>query len=106
MFYGPGSVLSHLAPKKLAGLNASGCRLVVLADRMDNEVSFRRKSKIDNMKSSTDLALERPLETVALWTLAGAGSVITNQWASSFQANARLVKRLFQNLYEKDVSAC
>ena len=104
MFYGPGSVLAHLPPKQLAGLNASGCRLVVLADRMDNEISFRRKSKLDNLKSSSDLALEQPLATVALWTLAGAGSVVTNQWASSFHANSRLVKRLFENLYHKDVS--
>ena len=104
MFYGPGSVLAHLPPKKLAGLDASGCRLVVLADRMDNEISFRRKSKLDNLKSSTELELEQPVATAALWTLAGAGSVVTNQWASSFHANSRLVKRLFENLYHKDVS--
>jgi hypothetical protein len=42
--------------------------------------------------------VEQPLETVVLLTLAGVNAVTTNQWASSFAANARLLTRLFECL--------
>lgn len=95
LFYGPGRLLSHLPPDRLVGLDARGCRLVMLVDQADNDMSFRRQSKVNSTRRAAALALERPVEAAALWTLAGAGGVVVNQWASSFHANRRLVTRFF-----------
>lgn len=105
VFYGPGNVLSHFSTSKLAGLDASGCRMVVLMDRMENEESYRRKLKLDSSsgKSVAELSLEQPVETAALWTLTGVGSVISNQWASSFSANSKVIARLFDSMVNKDM---
>ena len=71
LYYGPGRLLAHLPPDKLAGLDARGCRLVMVLDQADNDASFRRQSKVDSTRSASVLALERPVESAALWTLAG-----------------------------------
>ena len=52
----------------------------MLADRADNDLSYRRAAKRDNQKRAAALALEESLETAALWSLAGVNSVVLNQW--------------------------
>ena len=79
-----------------------GCRLVVLVDRADNEASFRRKSKADSGAKS-QAQLEGPVETAALWTLAGAGAVVAPQWATSFGFSADFALKLFDGLANKKV---
>jgi len=100
VFLGPGPVLAHLPPTKLAGLDARGCRLVVLVDRADTEGSSRRRAKeaSSGARRPQDALLERPVETAALFTLAGCGSVVANQWQSSFHANNALALNVFEGL--------
>lgn len=45
--------------------------------------------------------MEQPVETAVLLTLAGVNAITTNQWASSFAANARFVTRLFETLVKE-----
>ena len=59
LFYGPGRCMLHMPPDQIAGLDARGARLVIIADRADNELSFRRQSKLDTQKAAPQLALER-----------------------------------------------
>lgn len=51
-----------------------------------------------------ELDLEQPLQTAALWTLAGVTTVVMNQWCNSFQANADFVERFFVAASAKEVS--
>jgi hypothetical protein len=70
---------------------------------MDNEASYRRKSKEDSTgggSATQAAALQQPLEAAALWSLCGVGAVVQNQWAASFYANARLAQRLFAGLHQ------
>ena len=102
LFYGPGQALAHLPPSCLAGLDARGCRMALVIDQMDNDASLRRKSKEDSSGGANQasvLALQQPLESAAMWSLTGVGSVVQNQWAASFHANAKLVQTLFKGLH-------
>ena len=98
VFYGAGRLASHLPPTHLAGLSLDALRVVLLVDRCDNEQSYRRQSKLDTQKTSGELRLEEPLEQAALWSLAGAGAVLLNQWPASFHANRQLLERLLESL--------
>jgi tetratricopeptide (TPR) repeat protein len=91
LYHGMGRCLSYMAPSLLAGMSLSGCNVVILADRAENDASNRRQSKIDNQKSAAVLALEKPYETAALFSLAGVNTIVLNQWANSLHANASLV---------------
>ena len=102
LFYGPGQALAHLPPSCLAGLDARGCRMAIVIDQMDNDASFRRKAKEDSSGGASQasvLALQQPLESAAMWSLTGIGSLVQNQWAASFHANAKLVQTLFKGLH-------
>ena len=70
----------------------------MLADRADNDLTYRRAAKLDNQKRAAALALEDALETAALWSLAGVNAVLLNQWPASFHGNRRLMTRLFDAL--------
>ena len=104
VFYGAGRSASHLPPADLAGLNVEGCRVTLLVDRADNELTYRRQSKIDTQKKREDLALEEPLETAALWSLAGTGAVLLNQWSTSFHANRLLLDRVLEGMAESGMT--
>ena len=69
----------------MSGLNVDGLNLVVLADRAENDGSYRRQSKLDNQKDGGRLGLEQSLETAALFSLAGANCVVLHRWAVDFR---------------------
>ena len=58
---------------------------------------------MDNQKRPKSLSLENAMETAALFTLSGANCVVLNRWASSFHANATMVKMLYGSMVEKKV---
>ena len=53
-------------------------------------VSFDKK-KFLPYSSSQDFEFERPVETTALFSLIGAGCIVTNQWYTTVQENVQLV---------------
>ncbi|CAM9578736.1 unnamed protein product, partial [Choristocarpus tenellus] len=71
VLYAPGRCLAHFAPRYLAGINTPGCQAMILADRADNDLSRRRQSKLDTIKTVEELALEGPREVAALFSLSG-----------------------------------
>lgn len=76
--------------------------MAIVIDQMDNDASFRRKAKEDSSGGASQasvLALQQPLESAAMWSLTGIGSLVQNQWAASFHANAKLVQTLFKGLH-------
>ena len=104
LYYGPGRCLARFEPKHMCALNIDNCHLVVLADRAENDSSYRKQSKLDNQKKSAHLALENSMETAALFTLSGANCIVLNRWASSFHANARIVKSVFGGIVDKKLT--
>ncbi|KAJ1461834.1 hypothetical protein M885DRAFT_506981, partial [Pelagophyceae sp. CCMP2097] len=98
VFVGAGRATSHLAPAELAPLSIEGCRVALILDRADTDAAYRRQAKVDTEKSMVDVALEEPLAVAALWSLAGTGAVLVNQWATSFYANRLLLNRLVESL--------
>lgn len=92
MYYGPGRALSWMEPQFLAGLDVTGCQLVVLLDRADNDLSSRSQSQKDNRKSFQVLQHEGPYNTAALFTLAGVNSIVMNQWYTGLHSNRRFVR--------------
>ncbi len=95
MYYGPGRCLARFGIGKLTGFNLDGLMLAVLADRAENDASYRRQSKLDNQKRPPHLALEGSMESAALLSLGGCQTVVCNRWASSFHANGRFVRDFF-----------
>jgi hypothetical protein len=90
--------LAHLSPASVAGLSARGCQLALLVDQANNDLSFRRQSQLDTAKTATELAAEGPTSAAALLSLAGVNAVALNQWASTFNANARLLTRAMDGM--------
>jgi hypothetical protein len=98
VWYGPGRA-GPPAPA-LATLSCDGVRMALIVDRADTDLTQRRRSKLDMHKTLVDRQLEGPLETAALWSLAGAGCVLLNQWATSFHANRLLLDELLAGVGE------
>ena len=98
VWYGPGRA-GPPAPA-LATLSCDGVRMAIIVDRADTDLTQRRRSKLDMHKTLVDRQLEGPLETAALWSLAGAGCVLLNQWATSFHANRLLLDELLAGVGE------
>jgi len=97
-YYGPGRCLARFEPGLLSGLNIDNSQLVVLVDRAENDSSYRRQSKLDNQKRPDHLTLENALETAALFSLAGANSVVLNRWATSFHANSKFIETFYEKM--------
>ena len=74
--------------------------MALIIDRADSDLTQRRRSKQASQKTKTDFMLEGPLETAALYCLAGAGSVLMNQWATSFHANRLLLDEVLAGVGE------
>eukprot|EP00949_MAST-11_sp_MAST-11-sp1_P003916 g3916.t1 len=102
LYYGLGRCLANFSPTLLAGMAHSGLNAVLLVDRAASDVSARRIAKEDNQKTVAQIALEEPIETTALFTLAGANAILSNQWATSTHANRRFIMGLFANLKSGD----
>merc|ERR1711865_654148 len=91
VYYGMGRALSYCPPSLVAGLSLSGCKMLLLLDRAENDASNRRQSKLDNQKTAAQLALEQPFQTAALFSMAGVNTVMLNQWSNTLHANRRLM---------------
>merc|ERR1711865_153165 len=91
VYYGMGRALSYCPPSLVAGLSLSGCKMLLLLDRAENDASNRRQSKLDNQKTAAQLALEQPFQTAALFSMAGVNTVMLNQWSNTLHANRRLI---------------
>lgn len=98
LLHGMGRFQVLLPPHALAGLDASGCWLVVLACRGVNDAAALRQSKLDSTMSGEARRLQRSWETAALLSLSGVNTVVLNQWATSLSGNHRLVRHLFPQL--------
>jgi hypothetical protein len=98
LFYCPHRTLAHARPDAVAGLNASQCNVILAIDRMENEMSMRRASSWEAQRSNDCLALDDPMASVMLWTLAGVNVIVTNQWHTSCRANHRVVMMLMTQL--------
>ena len=58
----------------------------MVVDGVSNDTSSRRQAKLDNQKTPDQLRLEEPRCVAGLLSLCGAGAVVVNLWANSFQA--------------------
>jgi hypothetical protein len=93
VFVGPSTAMSSLRPSTLVGLDvASTCKAVMVLDQGVTAASARRSARQDSTKPFTEAMLETPHAAAALWTLAGVGNVVVNQWASSCTAIDNVLK--------------
>ncbi|XP_045438178.1 cilia- and flagella-associated protein 46 [Pipistrellus kuhlii] len=97
-FYGMENFLSHLSVERLAAMSLEDCRLVVLLDRSRSYESMRRTLEASEHKSVPQLALEEPIETAILLSLAGVKSILANQWPTALQDNTLRANVLWENL--------
>ncbi|NXG79634.1 CFA46 protein, partial [Baryphthengus martii] len=88
LFYGMERFMSHIVLNRLAAMNIPKCCLVMLLDLVRSKQSYQRITNSGIHKSCLHVAVERPTETAVLLSLAGAGSVIANQWYTTLQGNA------------------
>ncbi|XP_071337384.1 cilia- and flagella-associated protein 46 isoform X2 [Trachinotus anak] len=98
IYLGMERFMANIPPAKLAALSLSECRIALLFDQVQNNTSFLRQSILDIHKSAGQLALEKPLETALLLSLAGVGCVVLNQWHSSLQQNMYNMASALDNL--------
>ncbi|KAF6317002.1 cilia and flagella associated protein 46 [Rhinolophus ferrumequinum] len=97
-FYGMESFLSHVLVERLAAMNLEACHVMVLLDRARSYESLRRQMESSESKSAVQLSLEEPVETAVLLSLAGAKSILANQWPTRLQDNALRAHVLWENL--------
>ncbi|XP_074194762.1 LOW QUALITY PROTEIN: cilia- and flagella-associated protein 46 [Rhinolophus sinicus] len=97
-FYGMESFLSHVLVERLAAMNLEACHVMVLLDRARSCESSRRQVESSESKSAVQLSLEEPVETAVLLSLAGAKSILANQWPTRLQDNALRASVLWENL--------
>jgi hypothetical protein len=98
VYVGPNRVLSNIPPENIAGMNLTGCHLILTLGRCENYKSSRRQSKKDSEKTRVDLDREESIVLNALLSLCGVQTIVCNQWTTTFSANRRLVNGLFTNL--------
>ncbi|XP_072246405.1 cilia- and flagella-associated protein 46 [Leuresthes tenuis] len=98
IYLGMDHFMANIPPAKLAALNLSECRLVLLFDRVQNKASVLRQSNLERSKSKEQLALEKPSETALLLTLGGVGCVVLNQWHNSLHQNAQNLTTALDNI--------
>lgn len=66
--------------------------------------SFTRQSKVDVLKSANILALEKPVETMMLISLAGVKSVMANQWFGTLAENAQRLNDTMKDMLDSGKS--
>ena len=96
--------MARFEPGLLGGLNCDGLHLVVVVDRSENDGSYRKQSKLDNLKRGNHLRLENCMETAALFSLAGVNSVLINRWSNSFHANKGVMNGVVGEMCAASVS--
>ncbi|XP_049456510.1 cilia- and flagella-associated protein 46 isoform X3 [Epinephelus fuscoguttatus] len=98
IYLGMERFMANIPPAKVAALNLSECRMALLFDLVQNNASVVRQSTLDMYKSAEQLALEKPLETALLLSLAGVSCIVLNQWHSSLQQNTHNMVNVLDNL--------
>ncbi|CAG2203029.1 Cilia- and flagella-associated protein 46 [Mytilus edulis] len=73
VFYGMEKFIKYIPPEKLTALNIPECSIVYLLDMAQTSKSFTRQSKLDVLKSSSILNLEKPVEMAMLTNLLEGG---------------------------------
>ncbi|KAJ8250415.1 hypothetical protein COCON_G00223370 [Conger conger] len=87
IFNGTERFLASVPPSRILSLQLSDCQMVMLFDQAQTSSSALRQTKLDELKSPEQLALQGPLWTAALLSLAGVRAITLNQWHSTFQNN-------------------
>uniref|UniRef100_A0A8D2DF18 Cilia and flagella associated protein 46 n=1 Tax=Sciurus vulgaris TaxID=55149 RepID=A0A8D2DF18_SCIVU len=97
-FYGMESFLSHVLVDRLAAMNLQECQMMVLLHLTRSYESLRRHREVLESKSTSQLSLEKPIQTAILLSLVGVQSIVSNQWPTSLQDNALRASVLWENL--------
>ncbi|XP_052099636.1 cilia- and flagella-associated protein 46-like isoform X4 [Mytilus californianus] len=100
VFYGMEKFIKYIPPEKLTALNIPECSIVYLLDMAQTSKSFTRQSKLDVLKSSSILNLEKPVEMAMLTSLTGIKCLMTNQWHCTLAENANKLKLTMKDLLE------
>ncbi|XP_035810814.2 cilia- and flagella-associated protein 46 isoform X2 [Amphiprion ocellaris] len=95
IYLGMEHLMAKIPPAKLAALNLSECHMALLFDRIQNNASILHQSM---QKSAGQFALEDPMETALLLSLAGVGCIVLNQWHSSLQQNTQNMATVLDNI--------
>ena len=98
LYVAAGPLLSQLEPQHVATLPLGRCGACLLLDRIESDAASRRLAKEANQKSAARLALEEPHATAALLSLAGARTVLANQWSVSAASNTEMLLGLLLQL--------
>ncbi|XP_038168284.1 cilia- and flagella-associated protein 46 [Arvicola amphibius] len=98
-FYGmKGSFLSRLVVERLVAMDLQDCQMMVLLDLTKSSEIQKQKAEISENKSTSQLSLEKPIETAILLSLVGVESIVANQWPTLLQDNALRATTLWDNL--------
>uniref|UniRef100_A0A3Q1GQD3 Uncharacterized protein n=1 Tax=Acanthochromis polyacanthus TaxID=80966 RepID=A0A3Q1GQD3_9TELE len=97
IYLGMEHLMAKIPPAKLAALNLSECHMALLFDRIQNNASILHQSM---QKSAGQFALEKPMETALLLSLAGVGCIVLNQWHSSLQQNTHNMAAVLDNILQ------
>ncbi|XP_060585472.1 cilia- and flagella-associated protein 46-like isoform X2 [Ruditapes philippinarum] len=104
IFYGMERLLSYIPPAKLSALNIPECMIMYSLDMAQTTKSFTRQSKVDVLKSSKVLPLEKPVETAMLTSLTGIKCILGNQWHCTLAENAAKLNITMKDLLESGLS--
>ena len=82
--YAPGKVVGTLInPREIANLKMSDVGVLLIADLTQTDSSYRRQLTVDSRKGPEEISLENPLITSILFSLTGAGCVISHHWCTT-----------------------
>jgi hypothetical protein len=104
--YAPGKIVGTLiSPRELTNMKMTDVGVVVLADMTQTDASYRRQLTVDSRKVPEEIAFENPLIASTLFSLTGAGCVISNQWCTTGTALERFCTEFWKEFSSGNKSA-
>jgi len=104
--YVPGKLSNYLPVCDIASMNLEQVAVFLLSDQGHSSNSILRQNALDNLKAKKEIALETPLRMLALWSLAGAGSVVFSSWSTPLASQARFIEALWTAFAKNQLNLC
>ena len=93
--YSPGRLGALLNPIDVASMDFSKVAMFLYSDQGLSDASFRRQNSLDNSKKPSEIAMEDPMQLVALLSLGGCGNVTGSMWSTTLAAQKRFVQKFW-----------
>jgi hypothetical protein len=86
-------------------MNFERVYVAFIADQGHTFTSSRRQESADNLKSVSDIKCEESINIIALLSLCGVSTIVTNRWSTSISSQQRFVEGYWSNALSQKLDA-